>query len=747
MTRHSRSLSLAVFIAGAAVLSCSKDTTSPSMVAAVVVTPGGDTLATLGRTRQFTGVAQDASGHPVSGASLVWHSTNPAVATVDSVTGLVTAVGNGLALVRATASGVTGEGIVVVSQAVATVTVTPPTATLTTVGATTQFSAVAKDSGGSTISGVALLWISSDPTVAIVDTTGRATSQKSGHTTVTAAARGVPGNAVLTVNQVLRALVFTVAPSATVAGEALNPAVQVEVRDSAGSLVTSSRASITLGLGKHPGGAVLHGSTTVDAVGGIATFSGLTIEQADTQYTLTATTGGIPVDSSALFAVVPAAVTQVVISVPDSAVDGAPLSPAPTVSLYDRFGNFASNATDTVFLEVAASAWGGHLAGNTTAVSIGGVATFPGARWSDPGSFTLRARSGAGIDIAASPTIQHIHFIQIATSGTHTCGTTAAGLFCWGENDQFQLGNGTTAGDSVPTLVDPSVTLTKVGTGQLLTCGLTAAGAAYCWGNNLLGPPSSVPTLVPGGLLFSLLGVGGDDQCGLTGGGVAYCWGANYYGALGDSTATGSLSPVAVHGGQTFTSIAGGGDYTCGLAVGGSAFCWGYNLYGQLGNGTVDSSLVPTAVLGGLTFSGLGVGGGHACGLVAGAAYCWGSGYTGQTGDTLFAARDTVPLAVPGGLTFSNIAAGGAHTCAIALPGPTYCWGDNFFGELGSASLATALPVQVTGGHSFLALTAGSGISCGLVSGGRAYCWGSNSTGALGDGTMTNRNVPTPVVQ
>jgi len=739
-----RSTRLLAFAALVALVACGQDNpAAPPVVSTVVVTPGADTIVTLGRTRQFTAVARDGSGNPVSGVTLVWHSSNPSVATVDSVTGLVTAIANGSAQIRADASGVIGQATVAVVQVVAGVQVTPASRSFTVVGDTQRFVAVAKDSGGATVQGVRFLWGSSNQSVATVDTLGLATSRGAGQATISAAGRGVPGYAALAVNQVPVHLVFAVLPVQATAGEAINPAVQVEVQDAAGHIVTGSRASITIGLGRHPGSAVLHGSTTVNAVGGIATFSGLSLEQADSQYTLMAVSAGVGTDSTPVFAIVPAPPVRVTISTPGFVNDGKTF--VLSASLYDRFGNFAWNATDVVYLDLYASTWPGEIYGNTIAAPVAGVASFTGLRFSRPGAFTLRVSPTAGPATVATPMTQHVHFLQIATGVDHSCGLAGQAIFCWGANDQDQLGSGTSASDSVPVLVNSNVAFASVGTGGMNSCGLSTGGAVYCWGN-LQGTLESVPVLVPAAQSFTTLAVGYEDACALTSAGAAYCWGNNVHGAIGDSTTNPSPTPVAVRGGHTFTAMTVGADYTCGLATGGTAYCWGYNTSGQLGNGTLNPALVPTLVSGGLVFSTIKAGAGHACGLSGGAAYCWGNNFAGQTGDTAPAGRDSVPIAVTGGLTFSAIVPGATHTCARSASA-SYCWGDNAFGALGSAAFSGPTPTAVTGGLTFSALAGGTFRSCGLVSGGQVYCWGHNNTGAIGDGTTTDRSTPTAVVQ
>jgi uncharacterized protein YjdB len=82
---------------------------------------------------------------------------------------------------------------------VATVDVTPATSNLVSIGATVLLSAVAKDAGGTTISGKSFTWSSSDLTVATVSASGLATAVANGTATITASTNGVPGTALLSV--------------------------------------------------------------------------------------------------------------------------------------------------------------------------------------------------------------------------------------------------------------------------------------------------------------------------------------------------------------------------------------------------------------------------------------------------------------------------------------------------------------------------------------------------------------------
>jgi len=56
--------------------------------------------------------------------------------------------------------------------------------------------------------------------------------------------------------------------------------------------VPTFTGNVTLTLGNNPGGSILGGTTTVAAVGGVATFGTLTLDKTSTGYWLTATATG-----------------------------------------------------------------------------------------------------------------------------------------------------------------------------------------------------------------------------------------------------------------------------------------------------------------------------------------------------------------------------------------------------------------------------------------------------------------------
>jgi alpha-tubulin suppressor-like RCC1 family protein len=371
-------------------------------------------------------------------------------------------------------------------------------------------------------------------------------------------------------------------------------------------------------------------------------------------------------------------------------------------------------------------------------------------------------------------------FEAIAAGPRHTCGLTSRGVaYCWGNNWEGQLGDGTRTGRTGPVPVLGDLVFKTITVGGTHTCGLTTDGAAYCWGNNRFGQLGdgternrTSPVSVLGGLRFKTLSAGRAHTCGLTAwndrvtdtmrpGGLAYCWGANDVGQLGDDTASNRASPAAVVRSRIFNTLSAGGDHACGIeeqvrrepsgsaiVTGGPAYCWGGNWLGQLGDGTTTNPTQPVAVAGGLVFQAISAGTSHTCGLTTeGAAFCWGADGYGAT-----SARLTNPAAVAGGLAFRAISAGEDHACALTTAGAAYCWGSNANGELGDGTTISHFgPVAVSGGLVFQAISASprdpdkspSGShTCALTAGGAVFCWGYNDNGELGDGTTNGRSAP-----
>src|SRR5690349_12838896 len=176
-----------------------------------------------------------------------------------------------------------------------------------------------------------------------------------------------------TVNQ----LAFGTQPTTTIAGHQIAPAVKVRAVDGLGNLVPGFTGNVTVALGSNPGGGVLSGTTTVAAVGGIATFLDLSVSRVGSGYTLTAAAAGFAPVTSTAFDITPGTATQLVFTVqPSSAVAGTAISPAVQLSALDAAGNLAPTFVGNVTVALGNNPGGSTLGGTTTVTAAGGVATF-----------------------------------------------------------------------------------------------------------------------------------------------------------------------------------------------------------------------------------------------------------------------------------------------------------------------------------------------------------------------------------
>ena len=202
------------------------------VVTAVTVSPEALEFSALGDTLQLGAEPVDANGHAVEGATVMWASGDTAVAVVDA-SGLVRSVGNGDAVVSATAGSVSGTAEVTVGQVVRAVNVSPATLEFSALGERLRLGAELVDANGHPVEGATAMWASGDTAVAVVDAPGLVRSVANGEATVTATAGLVSDTAQVTVAQV--ASVVRVSPDTarlTVLGGTLRLAA--EARDKKG---------------------------------------------------------------------------------------------------------------------------------------------------------------------------------------------------------------------------------------------------------------------------------------------------------------------------------------------------------------------------------------------------------------------------------------------------------------------------------------------------------------------------------
>ncbi len=256
----------------------------------------------------------------------------------------------------------------------------------------------------------------------------------------------------------------------------------------------------------------------------------------------------------------------------------------------------------------------------------------------------LGTGNNMGFAPAPVPVQGGLEFLELSVGDGHTCGlTTSSELFCWGLGFSGQLGTGLRSDESRPAQVASPARFSQVSAGLMVTCGVAGGGEGYCWGDNTFGQlgigavggSSDQPVRVSGDQVYLSITTGWFVTCGITTARDAYCWGLGSFGRLGNGQQEELPipTPTLVHGGLKFQQMDLGSQHTCAVTVASLAYCWGLNTYGKLGDDIGPSGLEPIPVSGGHAFSQISAGGNHSCGVtLTNEVYCWGFNILGQLG-------------------------------------------------------------------------------------------------------------------
>lgn len=361
--------------------------------------------------------------------------------------------------------------------------------------------------------------------------------------------------------------------------------------------------------------------------------------------------------------------------------------------------------------------------------------------------------------------------VQVSAGEHHTCAVRAGGnVYCWGSNNHGQLGLAPTqmAQSNRPLKVGGVSNVKQVSAGYLHTCAVDANTAVWCWGANddaQLGLGTLTPTELPQRAKTSAISgaaqvsAGEHHTCAVSAGGDIYCWGANGVGQVSTAATTSYPVPTLVMlTSGSATQISASSHHTC-AGLQGSApdlVCWGTQSNGELGT-SATGVLGPTSPKASTDFLSAAAGHDHSCGLdTSNKVWCWGEDTLGQTAASP-AATTAPPGAVQGLAPVLEVTAGVAFTCARDNAKDVFCWGSNANAQLGHgappdiSAHATPTKVSLVGAAQ---ISAGSQHACAVLvqgaasgiggAGGPLVCWGNNADGELGDGT-TAANQPAPV--
>lgn len=379
----------------------------------VVISPKNLTVS-AGGTFAFTAQALDASNNPIAGTPIIFSSSNTALAVLPNAgSGSGNAL-NGRGSVQITAmlltGGLTDAATLVVQPAASAIAVVSGSGQSAIAGTPLAAPVVARvtagDGGG--VSGVAVTFAPSGggsagtPSV-LTDANGNAQTTwtlgaNPGAQTLSATAAGVATAASFTATATTppaTKLAVIQQPGSTSIGAPLSPVV-IAAQDASGNTVTSFTGVITIALGANTAGASLGGTTTANAVAGLATFSGLTVSKIGSAFSLVASSGTLASATTSLFDVGAGAASELAFTTqPGNVVAGAVISPSPVVTVRDALGNTVTGFAGPVTLTLASSPANAVIGGTATVNAVAGVATFSNVSVNRAGAYQLGATASS----------------------------------------------------------------------------------------------------------------------------------------------------------------------------------------------------------------------------------------------------------------------------------------------------------------------------------------------------------------
>lgn len=288
----------------------------------------------------------------------------------------------------------------------------------------------------------------------------------------------------------------------------------------------------------------------------------------------------------------------------------------------------------------------------------------------------------SGLDALMPPTeVPGVTDAVEVTAGSQTsCARHESGeVSCWGRLDPSD------SAIAEPTLVPGLANAVELTSGNFHSCARLRDDSVVCWGENeqgQLGDGTTLrretPTPVVGLTRVDEVTAGWDHSCARSGRSL-FCWGQNEHGQIGDGTFERHLTPTRVGAELEAVEIAAGWSHTCARTREGSLYCWG-RLWGETSLATAEAlhALLPTRVETVERVEEIDAGGAHTCARDSeGLVVCWGRNRDGQLGDGSSGAdgdrREPAPVTTLG--PTAEMVAGWVHHCARERSGRVLCWG------------------------------------------------------------------------
>lgn len=271
----------------------------------------------------------------------------------------------------------------------------------------------------------------------------------------------------------------------------------------------------------------------------------------------------------------------------------------------------------------------------------------------------------------------HVTAIAAGVNGNHGLALKSDGrVWAWGNNDNGQLGDGTTTQRLTPVAVSGLTDVASIAAGNSHSLAVKKDGTVWSWGSNLngeLGDGSNTdhhtPTQVANLVGIESVTAGPSFSLARNSAGTVWAWGKNDFGQLGDGTTTPRNTPLEVVDLDPVAAIAAGVNHVLAAMTDGTVRAWGRNFEGELGDGTAtsDGKIVESEGLTDVIAVAAGV---HSLALKAdGTVWAWGWNGYGQVGAGNPPDNQLTPIAVPGLTGVRSIGAGTWHSMVVAVPG------------------------------------------------------------------------------
>ncbi|GEM_PF-1640009 len=380
--------------------------------------------------------------------------------------------------------------------------------------------------------------------------------------------------------------------------------------------------------------------------------------------------------------------------------------------------------------------------------------------WGDNTSGKLGDGGIEGYRNYPSPVTGPFYWEKFAVGDNHTCAINMNDhtVWCWGKNNNYQLGITTVSYSSSPTRASTRRWL-DISASSDHTCAVSEDGSLWCWGYEnyfpgdvefyygmTQGSTGNPPHKVTDSTDWTSVSCGVHQNCALKNDGSLWCWGRNVRGVLMDLQGNIILTPVQT-GTSSWQKISIGDDYICAIKDDGTLWCWGKNNEGEVGTGESGITLYPEYISSKTidNFALLSAGSSFviATSYDSSELYGWGKNIDHE----IFSYPELLtesPFFMGKITEVSYISSGFNHVCVIAGSSDSLlCWGDNSAGEIGNGITSDSVtsPTTVTSG--VFQVSAGAGYTCAIFSDSALKCWGTNNRGQLGTGNTQELHSPT----